>query len=140
MVERKSLDDLAQSIVAKSKLSTVQRSVDRHIRELDFWLHDEGVRLQVVCECLAAAGLTRPSGQPLTWRWLGAIVARSRKRQASKPAALATHSASSPVAGDTLVPPPRDSAAPPQFIDVPSRSGRGLESLAVNRKKSPPGG
>ena len=47
MGERLTLDALAQSIVTKSTLSTVQRSVDRHIAELDYWLHDEGVRLQV---------------------------------------------------------------------------------------------
>lgn len=147
MTER-SLDELARSIVSKSALSTIQRSVDRHIDELDFWLHTEGVRLQVVCERLATAGLTRPSGQPLTWRWLGAVVARARKRKAAKPAPAPggtspprpTERAPAPVGGS---PPPRPAEGAaresPPFDPYAPRSGRGLESLAGTRLPPPKG-
>jgi len=144
----KTVEEIVQAIITKSERATLQRAVDRHIAEIDALLRGEGYRLKVFADAMNAAGYVRPGGLAMTDLYFGSLVTRARQRAAKKGAPqmpLAAPPAAVPAPEPvTLSPPPapprRDSAAPPQFVDVPSRSGRGMESLAVNRKKPPPGG
>ena len=139
-IVQRTLDQIAQSIIADAPSSTLQRAIDRHIQEIDYWLKTRGYRLQILSDALTSAGYRRKNGEALTWPQLGPIVSRARQR-AAKQARAQSRAASSATPSPRLDPPAATaSSTPPHAPDIPLRTRRGLEALAINRKKEEPNG
>jgi len=127
----KTVEEIVQAIITKSQRATLQRAVDRHIADIDALLKGEGYRLKVFADAMNVAGYVRPGGLAMTDLYFGSLVTRARQRAAKRPAASAGERPPAQIV---------QPATPAAGAPFESRTGRGLESLAVNRKRSPPDG